>query len=421
MRRIFVPWALVLTVFSTNHVLAQPAAAMSASAQQRAAAAPLTLASAVQLALENNPEISAARREIDAAQGARTQAGAYQNPTLSLEVEDVRRDSRTTTVVLSQPFELGGKRAARMAVAERTVDLAGAQLATRQAGLRASVTAAFFAALVAQERVRLAQTALELASIGSQTAGKRVLSGKVSPVEEIRAKVAEANVRLELVQAQGELQTSLQELRALTAHSVHIEVLDGNVLALPMLPAQAALQERMAQAPMLRQAQLEVRRLGALATLENTKRVPDITVSAGVQRAQDQGRSQAVIGISVPLPFFDTNRGGIAEALGRRDKAEDEARSVELRLLADVAAALQRHATARAEVQALQSEILPGAQSAFDAARKGFELGKFDYLETLDAQRTLLQARTQHLRAVADAHRSATDLDRLLGIPVSIP
>ena len=421
MRRIFVPWALVLTVFSTNHVLAQPAAAMSASAQQRAAAAPLTRASAVQLALENNPEISAARREIDAAEGARTQAGAYQNPTLGLEVEDVRRDSRTTTVMLSQPFELGGKRAARMAVAERTVDLADAQLATRQAGLRASVTAAFFAALVAQERVRLAQTALELASIGSQTAGKRVLSGKVSPVEEIRAKVAEANVRLELVQAQGELQTSLQELRALTAHSVHIEVLDGNVLALPMLPAQAALQERMAQAPMLRQAQLEVRRLGALATLENTKRVPDITVSAGVQRAQDQGRSQAVIGISVPLPFFDTNRGGIAEALGRRDKAEDEARSVELRLRADVAAALQRHATACAEVQALQSEILPGAQSAFDAARKGFELGKFDYLETLDAQRTLLQARTQHLRAVADAHRSATDLDRLLGIPVSIP
>ena len=60
---------------------------------------------------------------------------------------------------------------ARMAVAERTVDLAAAQLATRQAGLRASVTAAFFAALVAQERVRLAQVSLELASIGSQTAG----------------------------------------------------------------------------------------------------------------------------------------------------------------------------------------------------------------------------------------------------------
>ena len=419
MCRIFAPLAFALTVFVGANVLAQPVAATAAKAQR--AVPPLTLASAVQFALDNNPDLSASQREIDAAQGALTQAGAYQNPTLSVEVEDVRRDSRTTTLLLSQPFELGGKRAARIAVAERGIDLAGAQLATRQAGMRASVTAAFFAALVAQERVRLAQTSLELASTGSQAAGKRVRSGKVSPVEEIRAKVAESNVRLELVQAQGELQTSLQELRALTAHSVGIEVLDGDVLALPMLPAQEALEARLAQAPALRQAQLEVRRLGAVATLENTKRVPDITVSAGVQRAQDQGRSQAVIGISVPLPFFDTNRGGIAEALGRRDKAEDEARSVELRLRADVAAALQRHATARAEVQALQSEILPGAQSAFDAARKGFELGKFDYLETLDAQRTLLQARTQHLRAVADAHRSATDLDRLLGIPVSIP
>ena len=429
MHRIFVPWAVALTVFADGHALAQPAAAAAGAAtaattaarEQRRAAPPLTLASALRVALDNNPELSAARREIDAAQGALTQAGAYQNPSLSIEVEDVRRDSRTTTVMLSQPFELGGKRAARMAVAERGIDLADAQLATRQAGMRASVTAAFFAALVAQERVRLAQASLELASTGSQAAGKRVASGKVSPVEETRAKVAEANVRLELVQAQGELQTGLQELRALTAHSVGIDVLDGNALALPMLPVQEALEARLAQAPALRQAQLEVRRLGALADLENTRRVPDITVSAGVQRAQDPGRNQVVVGISVPLPLFDTHRGGIAEALSRRNKAEDEARSVELRLRADVAAALQRHATARAEVQALQSEILPGAQSAFDAVRKGFGLGKFDYLETLDAQRTLLQARTQHLRAVADAHRSATDLDRLLGIPVSIP
>lgn len=419
MCRVFVPLAFALTVFAGANVLAQPVAITAASSQRSLSA--LTLASAVQLALENNPEISAARREIDAAQGARTQAGAYQNPTLSLEVEDVRRDSRTTTVVLSQPFELGGKRAARMAVAERTVDLAGAQLATRQAGLRASVTAAFFAALISQERVRLAQTALELARTGSQTAGKRVASGKVSPVEETRAKVAEANVRLELVQAQGELLTSLQELRALTAHSVAIEVLDGNALVLPRLPAQEALEARIDNAPALRQAHLDMQRLGALADLENARRMPDITVSAGVQRAQDQGRNQAVIGISVPLPFFDTNRGNLAEALGRQYKAEDEARAIELRLRADVAAARQRHATASAEVAVLQSEILPGAQSAFDAARKGFEMGKFDYLETLDAQRTLLQARTQHLRSVADVHRSATDLDRLLGIPASIP
>ena len=146
-------------------------------------------------------------------EGARVQAGVFQNPTLSVEVEDVRRDTRTTTVLLSQPFELGGKRGARIEAAERAIDVARAQLETKYADIRANVTAAFFATLISQDRVRLAQASLELARTGSETAGKRVTAGKVSPVEETKAKVAEANVRLELVQARGELQTNLYQLR----------------------------------------------------------------------------------------------------------------------------------------------------------------------------------------------------------------
>ncbi|MDB5879537.1 MAG: hypothetical protein JWQ41_2951, partial [Variovorax sp.] len=49
------------------------------------------------------------------------------------------------------------------------------------------------------------------------------------------------------------------------------------------------------------------------------------------------------------------------------------------------------------------------------AATTGFEFGKFAYLDVLDAQRTLLLARSQYLRALAEVHRAATDLDRLLG------
>lgn len=416
MCRIFVPVAFALTAFSWAGVLAQTGgAAVAPLAAERAAAPPLTLDAAVQLALAQHPELAAARREVEAAQGALDQAGVYQNPALSVELEDLRQGRRTTTMMLSQPFELGGKRAARVTAAERAVDVARAQLQARQSDLRAGVTAAFFDALIAQERVRLAQASLALAHTGSQAAGKRVLAGKVSPVEETRAKLAEAGVRLELLQAQGELQISLQQLRALTAGSSPIEAVDGNALALPALLSPEAIETRIADAPALQQAHLEVRRLGALADLESTRRVPDITVSAGVKRAQEGGSSQAVIGISVPLPVFDRNRGSIVEALRRQDKAQDEAQAIALRLRADVAVARQRHATAAAEVAALQADILPGAQSAFDAASQGFALGKFDYLEALDAQRSLLQARAQHLRAVADAHRAATDLERLLG------
>jgi len=425
MCRFIVPFALALTAFAGGSAFAQgsslgtPPVPNQASLPVVPSSPPLTLAAAIQIALDGNPEIASSRREVEAMEGARVQAGVFQNPTLSVEVEDVRRDTRTTTVLLSQPFELGGKRGARIEAAERAIDVARAQLETKYADIRANVTAAFFATLISQDRVRLAQASLELARTGSETAGKRVTAGKVSPVEETKAKVAEANVRLELVQARGELQTNLYQLRALTGPTVVFDAVDGNALQIPKPQAQETIEDRITSAPSMRQARLEVKRYGALSELEKAKRIPDITLNAGTMRSREVGRSQAVVGISVPLPIFDTNRGNITEALRRQDKAEEDARALELRLRADVGGARQRYVTTLAEVEALQSDILPGAQTAFDAATKGFELGKFSYLDALDAQRTLLQARSQYLRSLSELHRSITDLDRLLGGPAA--
>jgi cobalt-zinc-cadmium efflux system outer membrane protein len=84
------------------------------------------------------------------------------------------------------------------------------------------------------------------------------------------------------------------------------------------------------------------------------------------------------------------------------------------RLRSDVAAAHARLEGAVAEAQLLQQDILPGAVAAHDTSTKGFELGKFSFLEVLDSQRTLLQARAQHLKAVAEAFQAAAELDLLL-------
>ena len=77
--------------------------------------------------------------------------------------------------------------------------------------------------------------------------------------------------------------------------------------------------------------------------------------------------------------------------------------------------ARERLSSARAEAQSLAADVVPGAQSAYDAATKGFELGKFSFLEALDAQRTLLQARSQYLKALAETHRASAELHRILG------
>ncbi len=415
MFRKIAPLAMGLTVLASATAVAQTGTPAPHHPQQAAASAALTLAAAQALAVQRNPELAAARREAEAAEGALLQAGARPNPALDMEMEDRRRDTRTTTIVLSQTLELGGKRAARMEAAQQALLIAQAQIDAKRVDIRASVATAFFAVLVAQDRVRLAEASLGLARQGTDVAGKRVTAGKVSPIEETRARVAEAGSRVELVQARGELQTAQHQLQTVLGLVTPVTRLDGDALALPPVMPADTLPARLQSAPALREAQLELRRLSALADLESARRTPDVTVSLGATRSAEVGRNQMIVGISVPLPVFDTNRGNLQEALRRRDKAEELLRATDLRLRGEAAIARERQIAATAEVKALTDDVLPGAQLAFDAASKGYELGKFGYLDVLDAQRTLQQARAQYLRALAEAHRAAADIDRLLG------
>ncbi|OEZ96300.1 cobalt-zinc-cadmium resistance protein CzcC precursor [Duganella sp. HH101] len=152
-----------------------------------------------------------------------------------------------------------------------------------------------------------------------------------------------------------------------------------------------------------------------MAQLELSQRTPDVSFHVGGKRSEELGRTQAVFGLSLPLPLFDRNQGGVLEAARRVDKARDELAAATLRLESDLAQAGADFELARQQAQALRVDILPGAQSAYDAASTGFDYGKFGFLDVLDAQRTLLQAQTLYLNALADAHRALAAIDRLLG------
>ncbi|MCW7539712.1 TolC family protein [Aquabacterium sp. A7-Y] len=388
-------------------------------AQEEARSEPpaLTLSQALARAARGHPELSAARHGLDAADAARLQAASRPNPELGLEVEDTRRRTRSTTLQLSQPVELGGKRPARVAAADRSRELAEVQLIARGSDIRAAVRIAFVDALIGQEQVRLAESSLQLAQRAADAAQRRVSAGKISPVEATRARVAAAGVQLELLQARSGLRTALQELAAAIGHTgPAIERVEGSLDLPPAPPRQG--QPPVVDWPAYRAARLEVERQGALAALERAQGVPDLRVSLGVKRSEELGRQQAVIGVALPLPVFDRNRGAELEALRRQDQAADHSRALALRLAADWQRSAERLDTARARAEDLQRDLLPSAQGAYDAATRGFELGKFGFLDVLDAQRTLLDARAQLLRALADAHRAATEIERLSGAGV---
>ncbi|MGB7196484.1 MAG: TolC family protein [Collimonas pratensis] len=428
MHKYFLPFGLALLVCQPS--LAQEVAPTGAASQQPvinyklpplgsdelALAGQLTLRQALQQAFQNNPDLAVAALEVKAVEATILQAGVRPNPEVSALLEDTRKATRTTTLQLNQTLELGGKRDARIKAAEKSRDAAQADYLSKRADIQGAVVGAYFAALEAQENLLLLKSSLQLAQRASEVAAKRVAAGKVAPIEATKARVAEAGVQVELQQANSALSIARRALAATWGDSAAaFSSVDGHINDLPALPDLVVLQERLQNSPAFLKTRLEVERRQALVQLERSRRVPDVTVSIGGKRVEESRLNQMIFGLSIPIPVFDRNQGNLQEALQRADKARDELRSAQLRLDGELRDAYERLRVGRQQVAALQGEILPAAQNAYEVATKGFELGKFSFFEVLDAQRVLFQAKSQALRALAETHRAATEIERVAG------
>ena len=379
-------------------------------------ASTLTLDQALQTAFARNPDLAAAQWEIGIAEGDRQQAGLIPNPEVSWEAEDTRRDSRTTTVMLSQPIELGGKRGARIDVASRAQDAAGIELQRKRNALRADVIQAFTSAQTAQQRLQLSRQSLQLAEHGLRVALGRIEAGKSSPVEGTRAQVQRSEVRLELSRAERDQANAYQQLaQVMGAPLPASTTVQTATQSMPAVPPPTRLLERLNETAELRLATLQIDQREASLGLEKAQRIPDLTVSIGSQYSELERERVNVVGLSMPIPLFNRNQGNVLAAARRTDQARDLRNATELRLRSEIQTTLEQWQTANGEVQAFNQTILPSAQRAVDSATRGFEMGKFGFLDVLDAQRTLISARTQYLQAVAEATDARVRIERIFG------
>ena len=377
---------------------------------------PLQLEQAIRYANEHNPTLAAARREVSATEGQVLQGSLRPNPEFNYQADDLSRAGRTSTAEVGVPFETGGKREARVRSAGLGREVALADLGSAELRLRSAVIATFFDVLAAQELRATAQESVRLAQRATDIAAKRVAAGKISPVEETRARVAEAGARVTLNQSESELRNSRRRLASLWGNAApSFTEASGDVEQLPVAPAADLILGRLESAPQLRRAQRELERRKSLVTLEQARSVPDFTVSLGVKRNLELPGEQALVALKVPLPIFNRNQGNLQEALRREDKAAEELQATQTALSATALQALENVNARRRDADLLRQEVLPGARSTYEAATIGFENGKFSFLEVLDAQRTLIAAKSQYLIALANFHRAQAELESLIG------
>lgn len=392
-------------------------------APAQAAPVGLSLEEALRQAQENNPRFSAAGWAIAISEGERKQAGLIPNPELSWEMEDTRSDTRTTTIQITQPIELGGKRGARIDLAETGQGIASVELERNRNELRAEVIKTFYDNLQARMRVDLAEQSLALAERGVVGAKGRVKAGKISPVALTRAQVQLSGVQLELRRAKRDLAIAAARLQAIIGGIGGTDVLNvlGDATDIPKPPPVDRLWRLLGGTPAMRLALLSVEQKEASFELEKTQRIPDLNVSVGSQYSAENRERINVVGFSMPIPLFNRNQGNILSAARRADQARDLRNAEELRLRTDIQQAIDQWLFASEEIGAFNQTILPAAQSAVESATRGFEMGKFGFIDVLDAQRTLISARTQYAEALSAATAAWAQLERVFGDVTAIP
>lgn len=403
-------------------VLAAPLCALPAQAQTSTPFAEgdvLTLEEALSGAGVATPLTQAAEAGVWSAQAGRTVARLRPNPSVSIDTENALGSGpyrgfgeSDTTIAFSMPVELGGKRSARVAVADARIRRAEIDLAIAEADRRVAVTEAYVAAIASERRAAVATAQVVITAENLRIARDRVMVGANSPIDEQRA-------ALEQVRATTDAETAARTAKAARLTLAHYvgddagSALDQRWFDLAATRGQGPALPVDAQGTLaLAAASADASAAEAGLHLARSQRVPDLTLTAGTRRLEASNDQAMVFGVSVPLPLFNGGKAAVTQAARERDRADAQSRIALFEAQRAIIAAEADRDRAATAVRASEP-ALTAATEAARIARIGYAEGKFDQLILLEAERTLLDTRRAAIDARAAYHDAAARLGRL--------
>ena len=383
----------------------------------------LTLREALRLTILQNPELAASDTAVRSAEGRLLQAGLRPNPSVFTENENLvgtgpYRGARASenTIQLSQLIELGGKRAARVRVAQTGKTLAGYDYEAKRLEVLVATARAFLQTLVAQRRLALCEETAKLADDLVPAIQRRVEAGAANAVEVTRAQNATATARIESQQAARDLATARQRLAAgWGARSPRFNSVTGDLERLPAVPSYETLAGRLPQNPSLSRFPAETAQRQAELARARNQAVPDVTAAVGPRYITESNDVAVRLNLSVGLPIFDRNQGAIKEAQAELVRTGQLQRAAATQLHVSLNEAYRNLLAARQEIDTLQGTLLPGAENAFRQINEGYDAGRYSLLDVLDTRRTLVGARVQLVNAQAAYQSALAEIEGLTG------
>lgn len=399
----------------------------------------MTADEAVRVALENNGELVAARKEIEAARALVKQARLRANPSVEFSrQEQIRGSDNDTMIAGSLPLELGGRRKSRVDVAAAELNLREKQVADSERLLAAEVRAKFGEALAQTLKLKLVEDLLQSTLQGFRLVQARVAEGKTAPLEKNMTLVEVNRLRSMREIEAGKTEIVFLELRSLLGMKPEEPLRlrgDFKDLLAPLQPPLAdstanALQNRPDLAAMramenLAEAQIEQARAGGRVDARVNAGYGRNNFSFPVNGITDAGQIRPVQGIfhsfkfsvTLEIPVLNRNQGAIEAAVINLEAAQKRREFAELVVRREVASAYTLYESAARAMEIFRVGVRGQASANLNVVRQTYELGARNLIEYLVEERRYIEIENEFIDAQLKVYQARVEILKAANAP----
>ena len=387
-----------------------------ASAQTQTAQGPvkITLEDAIQLALQHNHTILAARTTIQQSQALEITANLRPNPSLVGDAQflpffnptqfdsDYLDNTAQFDLGLSYLFERGKKRQHRLQAAKDATAVTTSQVADSERALTFQVASLYINVETAESTLDLAQQDLQSFQNSVDISQQRFRAGDISEDDYLKIHLQLLQFQTDAAQAQLAKIQALSDLRHLLGYE---SVSPDYDVAGPFdyVPLQAKLEDLQAKAlatrPDLRAAVQGVTAANSQYELAKADGKRDVTGQINYTHVADL--STASLFGQVQLPIFDRNQGEIARTRVAITQAQEQQKAASEQVMTDVEDAYEGLRTNDQVVQLYRSGYLDEAQQDRDISQYAYQRGAASLLDYLDAERSYRATQLAYRQSLA--------------------
>jgi outer membrane protein TolC len=390
----------------------------------------LSLSELLAEALKSNPEIQAAKHQVESARARSAQATYLEDPELNIEAWGVPlsqplryRSANPLIFGARQKLPFFGKLGLKGEMASQEVRIAAEELRAKEQEITVKVKSAYAEYFMTTKTIEIYEELLELVRHTGATAENLYGVGKVPQQDVIRALLERTDLLNKLTRAERDLLISQAKLNTLLSRRPDSPLGSPRELDVRLVPAQFTQLERLTieQRPELRALESSISRSEtALRLAERNRKYPDFMVGVQYWVAPDQNpRHMYAPMLTLTIPFSPWTKGkhdsAIAEALAERQVAKANLATMKNMALLEVREASAKLDAATKAISIYREGLLPQAEQSFQAAVAAYQTGGVNFNTLLDAQRTIRDVRMDYYKALVDHEQSRADLERAVG------